>query len=241
MGIDKLQKFKIVTVKRSTIHESEYNPRKISDEARKKLKKGMKSLGLLTPIIINDKTMNVVAGHQRLSIMDDENKFPTTDYELTVSMVSLSEADEVKANVLLNNQAVMGEWDMVALGSLHTLFPEINFETDFGFDSSDLDIMFGKQEKTESKKQVEAAAVEFSKEDFRAMKKDQREKQNESNAENGKYSLNENDYAVTFVFPNNREKQKFMTKCKKPERETHLKSTVLFDIFNHVYNISDVQ
>jgi hypothetical protein len=242
MGIDKLQKFYMEVVKRSSIQEAEYNPRKISEESRKKLKKGMKKLGLLTPIIVNKTTGNVVAGHQRLNIMDEENKYPDVDYDLTVAMVKLSEEDEVKANVLLNNQAVMGEWDMTMLGSLKEMFPSIDYETDFGFDGSDLDIMFGPREKkTKSKAEIEHKAEEYSAEDFRAMKKEQREKAKESNEEQGGgYHLNDNDYAVTFIFPNNREKIKFMERCKKPAGETHLKSTVLFDIASGVYNIKDV-
>jgi len=241
MAIDKMQKFKMTTLSRSSIHEADYNPRTIGAEARKKLKRGMKTLGLLTPIIVNELTMNVVAGHQRLSIMDEENKYPEKDYELTCSMVNLSEENEVKANVLLNNQAVMGEWDMTMLGSLKELFPAIDYEADFGFDSSDLDIMFGVREpKIKSKAEIETKAAEYTKEDFREMKKEQREKAKEQNEENGSYHLNDNDYAVTFVFPNNREKAKFMKRCKKPQKETHLKSTVLFDIASGVYNIKDV-
>jgi hypothetical protein len=240
MGVNKLEKYEIKTINRSEIHEADYNPRKITDSARKKLKRGMKTLGLLSPIIVNKTTMNIVGGHQRISIMDEENKYPEKDYELTVAMVELSEQDEVKANVLLNNQGVMGEWDISALGSLKDIFPDLNFETDFGFDTSDIDIMFGKSFQPEEKKEIEQKTQEFSKDDFREMKREQRAKAKEENEENGAYHLNDNDYAVTFVFPNNREKQKFMERIKKPQKETHLKATVLYDIYRQQYNLSDI-
>lgn len=240
MGVNKLEKYEIKTIKRSEIHEADYNPRKISDSARKKLKRGMKTLGLLSPIIVNITTMNIVGGHQRISIMDEENKYPEKDYDLTVAMVELSEQDEVKANVLLNNQGVMGEWDISALGSLKDIFPDLNFETDLGFDTSDIDIMFGKSFQPVEKKEIEEKTAEFNKDDFREMKREQRAKAKEENEENGAYHLNDNDYAVTFVFPNNREKQKFMEKIHKPQKETHLKATILYDIYRQQYNLSDI-
>lgn len=240
MAANKLEKYEIKTINRSEIHEADYNPRKITDSVRKKLKKGMKTLGLLAPIIVNKTTMNIVGGHQRISIMDEENKYPGKDYELTVAMVELSEQDEVKANVLLNNQGVMGEWDISALGSLKDIFPDLNFETDFGFDTSDIDIMFGKGFQPQEKKEIEQKTAEFSKDDFREMKREQRAKAKEQNEENGAYHLNDNDYSVTFVFPNNREKQKFMERIHKPQKETHLKATILYDIYKQQYNLSDI-
>lgn len=241
MAVNKLEKYKMATLKRSEIHEADYNPRKISPEARKKLKRGLKTLGLLAPIIVNKTTMNIVAGHQKISIMDEENKYPGKDYELTVAMVELSEENEVKANVLLNNQSAMGEWDIGALESLGDIFPNIDFEKDFGFESSDIDVMFGKKnKKAAEKKEVEQKAAEYTKEDFREIKKEQRAKAKAEKEENGSYHLNDNDYSVTFVFPNNREKQKFMEKIKKPQKETHLKSTVLFDIYQQRYNLTDI-
>lgn len=240
MPSNKFEKYNILQVNRTEITGAEYNPRKISESAKKKLKRGMKTFGLLAPIIVNRLTMNVVSGHQKLAIMDEDHKYPENDYTLTVAMVELSEEDEVKANVLLNNQSAQGEWDMTALQSIVDLFPKIDIEKDFGFDKSDIMVMFGLDYgKTEEAKVVEQKTQEFSKDDFRAMKKEQREKAKEENEENGSYHLNDNDYAVTFVFPNNREKRKFMTKIKKPEKETHVKSTVLWDIYNKVFNLSD--
>jgi len=241
MGVNKFEKFVFELVKRSEIFEADYNPRKISVEARKKLKRGMKALGLLAPIIVNRNTMNIVAGHQKISIMDEENGYPSKDYELTVAMVELSEKDEVKANVLLNNQSAMGEWDIGALESLGDIFPDIDFEKDFGFDTSDIDIMFGKNiKKPVEKQEIEEKAAEFSKDDFREMKREQRARAKTEKEENGAYHLNDNDYSVTIVFPNNHEKQKFMEKIKKPVKETHLKATILYDIYRQVYNLSDI-
>ena len=111
MENNKFEVYQIQTVQRSSIHEAPYNPRKISNEARKKLKKGLKTYGLVQPIVVNRKTMNVVGGHQKLSIMDEEYKYPANDYSLQVSMINVGEETEVKINIFLNNPAAQGEWD----------------------------------------------------------------------------------------------------------------------------------
>ena len=90
--ISKYQKFETKTISRSEIANAEYNPRRISDSAKKKLKDNIKRVGLLDTIVVNKNTMNIVSGHQRVSILDslERNK----DYSLTVSMVDLSEKEE---------------------------------------------------------------------------------------------------------------------------------------------------
>ena len=57
---------------RSAIHFAEYNPRKLSDESRKTLKRGIKKFGLVVGSVVNKRTgLTVVSGHQRLSVMDE--------------------------------------------------------------------------------------------------------------------------------------------------------------------------
>ena len=90
MENNKFEVYQIQTVQRSSIHEAPYNPRKISNEARKKLKKGLKTYGLVQPIVVNRKTMN-----------DDENDtlFDTKpEQEDIVDMVEeAKKADRLKA------------------------------------------------------------------------------------------------------------------------------------------------
>jgi ParB-like chromosome segregation protein Spo0J len=50
---------------RSKIHNAPYNPRFITDEAKRKLKGSIKRNGLLAPPTWNIRTGNIVGGHQR--------------------------------------------------------------------------------------------------------------------------------------------------------------------------------
>lgn len=112
-----LQRFTMRTLRRSEIKNADYNPRVISDQARKKLKAGLESLGLLQPLVWNEKTGNLVGGHQRLSILDDllgKGK-KKVDYTLDVAAVQLTVAQEHEANILLNNPEAMGQWDVAKL------------------------------------------------------------------------------------------------------------------------------
>lgn len=142
MAKNEIERFEVLTIKRSQIKKAEYNPRYIDEGARKRLKKGMKKYGLLEPLIWNQRTGVLVSGHQRLSIIDEMKKYPEKgDYEIQVSAVDLSPAEEREANVSLNNQSMMGDFDFDALKEL------VNFEgvdvDSLGFAESDLDLIFG--------------------------------------------------------------------------------------------------
>ena len=87
MELNKYFKSQSIELLRSSIHLAGYNPRTISEEAKKSLKRGIKKYGLLGGIIVNKRTgMTVVSGHQRLAVMDDLNKFPNNDYTIRVAV-----------------------------------------------------------------------------------------------------------------------------------------------------------
>jgi hypothetical protein len=236
MGANTLEAFTIETVNRKDIHGADYNPRKITESARKKLSKFLKTNGLWSPLVLNKRTMTLVSGHQRLEIMDALLR--KDDYDLTMSCVDVDEKTEVSGNVFMNNTSAMGEWDILALEDLHIEFPDIDFEADLGFDKADIDVMFDFDMEQEEQKAEQEKAREYTADTFREIKKKTREKARSENAAGGSYNLAENDYSVTIVFPNNHEKHEFMKKIRKNEKETFLKSSVLMDIYNHVYNIS---
>lgn len=135
-----LESYEIKKIKRSQIKVAAYNPRTITDEARKRLKKGLKKFGLVQPLVWNETTGTLVSGHQRLSIMDETYKYPDNDYTLTVSVVHLSEKDEKILNVQLNNQDMMGEFDYDALRDMQFEAPDLDL---LGFSDSGLDLVFG--------------------------------------------------------------------------------------------------
>lgn len=126
---------------RSLITLAEYNPRKISDDARKLLKQNLKKNGLMGGIVWNETTGRLVSGHQRISIIDEVNHYnPQThenDYPITVEAVALDEITEKEQNLFMNNRNVQGEFDN---DMLKDMLKDINYEY-AGFSEFDLDML----------------------------------------------------------------------------------------------------
>jgi hypothetical protein len=137
--LSKFEKWTPFGVRRSLIKNAPYNPRVISDEAKKRLKENIKTVGLVQPIIWNKTTGNCLGGHQRLAVLDAlEGR---GDYFLTVAVVELDEKTEKEQNVFLNNTSAQGDWDIEALAKL---FKEDKISVDAtGFDMADLYQLFG--------------------------------------------------------------------------------------------------
>ena len=133
----KCEKYEMITIGRSQISNAPYNPRKMTKKAREELKKDLDEHGLVIPLTWNKRTGNLVAGHQRLKYID--NSEDGKDYELTVAAIDVSEEEEKKLNVLVNNTSLMGEFDIDKLGEM---LEEIDY-SDFGFDAKDMEDIFG--------------------------------------------------------------------------------------------------
>ena len=118
-----------IEVFRGEIHFAEYNPRQIDEAARKTLRKGLKTFGLVGGIVVNRKPGNggytLVSGHQRLTEMDQIQGYPEKDYRVRVEAVELSDKQEKELNILLNNPSAMGSWDYERLAQL---VPSIDYE-----------------------------------------------------------------------------------------------------------------
>lgn len=126
-------------VHRSQLKGAPYNPRSISAPARRKLKLGIKKLGMLGPIIWNKRSGNIVGGHQRLGIMDQLQHGQS--YQVTVAAVDLDEKEEREGNLLLNNAGAMGEFDVAKLEAVLS-FPDLDVEA-AGWDRGDIHKIFG--------------------------------------------------------------------------------------------------
>jgi len=111
MSTNKHKSSESITLKRSEISLAEYNPRKLSVEARKKLKANIKRLGIMGGIVWNEASGNLVSGHQRISILDEIEGYPKNDYKITVEKVNLSETEEKEQNIFLNSKSVQGDFD----------------------------------------------------------------------------------------------------------------------------------
>ena len=233
MSSNRLEKFTVKKISREQLKGAQYNPRKISKSAAKKLRDSLRSYGMLQPIVWNQRTGNIVGGHQRVDAMDTLLK--KKDYELTVAVVDLEEQEEVKASIVMNNPSVMGEWNTDLLAEIKIDFPEIDFDTDLGFDRYDIDLIFADTEleedifqeqkpvKDEIEKMREIDAI-------KQAKKEHREKSKMENESGESHQIEKDDYMVTFVFPNNDEKWDFMRRIREKTSERYVKHTKLYDI-----------
>ena len=106
----KFQKGEERYILRSQIKEAPYNPRIIGEGAEKRLRAFIKKHGLFGTIIWNERTGNIVSGHQRLKALDYNEKYPEAgDYQLRVTVVALTDREEKQANVFLNNPDAQGD------------------------------------------------------------------------------------------------------------------------------------
>jgi len=132
------QSFETREVHRRDLKNAPYNPRTINRHARKTLQRLLKKKGLLSALTWNKRTGNLVAGHRRLEILDALEK--DDDWHMTVCVVDLSLEEEVEANISMNNEQAMGEYDRALLeDALRT--PKIDLDMT-GFDRTDLEVLF---------------------------------------------------------------------------------------------------
>lgn len=137
----KVQRFEVVAIDRASIQNAPYNPRQIDSSAKRKLQKNLRAVGLLEPIVVNRRTMNIVAGHQRLAAVDAIEGQQT--YSLEVSLVDLDEKREREQNLFFNNPSAQGTWDVDLLARLfRDTAVELSLD-ETGFEVADLGELFG--------------------------------------------------------------------------------------------------
>lgn len=103
----------IKKIKINQLKPAPWNPRTIDDASLKSLENSLKTFGYLEPIIWNEKTGNIVGGHQRFNILSKTLK-PTEDIEVVV--VDLDEQKEKALNLALNK--ISGEWEEIELAKI---------------------------------------------------------------------------------------------------------------------------
>lgn len=139
-AITKFQRGETMVVNRSQLNAARYNPRMISEESLKRLKKAIKQHGLIGATIVwNKRTGTVVSGHQRLNALDLLEK--NQDYELEVSVIDVDLREEKQLNVQLNNLSMQGDWDIDKLADM--IETEDFSNDDLGFTDADIDYLFG--------------------------------------------------------------------------------------------------
>ena len=131
-----------VELNRSAIHFADYNPRTLSEESKKTLKRGIKKYGLVGGVVVNKQTgLTVVSGHQRLTVMDELQKYnPETkenDYRIRVDVINVDQKQEKELNILMNNPNAQGAWDYE---KMRELIPDIDYK-DAGLTEADLNMI----------------------------------------------------------------------------------------------------
>lgn len=112
-----LPSHRIETRRIADLRPADYNPRKIDAAAQKGLTASIERFGAVQPIIVNERTGNVVGGHQRLKSLQALGQAETT-----VVVIDIDAMEEKALNVALNNPAISGMFD----DGLGDLLDEIN-------------------------------------------------------------------------------------------------------------------
>lgn len=206
----KYQKFIVETINRSQLKNADYNPRIIDEDNKKKLKKMLKKEGLVSPITWNKRTGNIVSGHQRINILDSLER--TQDYNLDVAVIDVDEREEKALNVQMNNPEMQGDWDLNKLADLN-LNMGVDFD-DMGFDQTDVDFMFGGDERfSELYDTPEVEAEKNKLEEVKEAREESKEKLKDKN--------NINFYDM-IVFKDEKERKEFHKLISVPEYEDKL-------------------
>lgn len=97
---------KIRVVGLKEIKPSTRNPRDISNDALTGLQMSLEQFGYVDLIILNERNMRIIAGHQRYKILkaDGAKKVP-------VVLLNLDDIEEQILNITLNNNQIMGEFN----------------------------------------------------------------------------------------------------------------------------------
>lgn len=132
----------IVELKRSQIHFHPRNPREITEEGKKYLRRSMKSFGILGGIIVNKRNDNVlVGGNQKVMLLDEQQKYdpnnPETDYVLRVEVIDVDDKKELEALAALNNPKIGGRFDYQKLAEI---LPDIDYK-EAGLTEEDLSMI----------------------------------------------------------------------------------------------------
>lgn len=116
-----IRRHEIRTMRLDDMDVAPYNPRSISDESMKGLGESLRRFGLVQPIVWNQRSKQIVGGHQRRDVLMNQGV-----EEADVLVVDLNPADEKALNITLNNPTITGDFtdDLQALlGDLKEQMP----------------------------------------------------------------------------------------------------------------------
>jgi len=118
------------------INPAPYNPRKDlrpGDPEYEALRQSVGRWGLVEPLVWNERTGNLVGGHQRLKVLIEQGVT-----EVEVSVVDLDPEEEKALNLALNK--IQGDWDEAKLAELLEELRQAGDVVRFtGFDEKEID------------------------------------------------------------------------------------------------------
>jgi len=132
------RRYELRRVRIAALKPAPYNPRKPlkpGSPGYRRLERSLREFDCVQPVVWNERTGHLVAGHQRAAILQDQGI-----EEVDAVVVDLPLEREQALNVALNNAQVGSDWDAEKLtellGELQAL-PDFD-ETLTGFDERDL-------------------------------------------------------------------------------------------------------
>lgn len=127
---------KIISIPISKIQAAAYNPRKDLqplDPEYAQIKRSIEEFDLVEPLVWNERTGNLVSGHQRLKVLKNERGITEVD----VSVVNLDDAKEKALNIALNK--ITGAWDIPQLKDLLVSLDDGSIDTTLtGFEEGEV-------------------------------------------------------------------------------------------------------
>ena len=125
----------------ASLNPAAYNPRidlKPGDAEYEKLKRSIEEFGDVQPIIWNERTGNIVGGHQRFKVLQDLGYT-----EIDCVVVDLDDQKEKALNIALNK--IQGDWDETKLAAIMADFDAAAFDVSLtGFDAPEVDALLNK-------------------------------------------------------------------------------------------------
>ena len=210
MAKTKFENFNAETINRRDIKNAEYNPRIMTKDAKKRLKKSIQEDGLVSALTWNRRTGNLVGGHQRLEQLDALEG--SQDYDLTVCVIDVDEREEAKLNVKLNNPSMQGDWDIDKLALMTEEF-DLSID-DMGFASDDAALLFDGDDRFTDLYDTPEAEAE--KDKIRQIK-EEREKIRVEEKKN-----NDANFMVVVVFKDSEERDEFMKRIHVQKWEQYV-------------------
>lgn len=132
---------KTTVMKLKDIRPAAYNPRvtlKPGDKDYEALKNSLERFGVAEPLIVNETTGNLVAGHQRLNVLKASGAT-----EVEVVLVEMDEDKEKLLNIALNK--IDGEWDYKKLEDILRGF-DYEVATASGFSAEEIAVILSNNE-----------------------------------------------------------------------------------------------